>query len=108
VTIHDSVMTTPPHVETVVRVIQEEFARIGVNVQFRVEDCGPVEAEAVVEPPQGEPQADLGCPQSVVGAVSTEAVPEPTADERLLAIVERLKAEIYGTSKPECVNDNDF
>lgn len=36
-TIHDSILTTPDHVETVFRVMTEEFARLGVRPKLRVE-----------------------------------------------------------------------
>ena len=38
-TVHDSVMTTPPHVDVVVRVIRDEFDRLGVQPTLRVEEC---------------------------------------------------------------------
>ena len=37
VTVHDSILTTPPHVRTVHRVMMEEFARLGVRPSIKVE-----------------------------------------------------------------------
>jgi hypothetical protein len=37
-TIHDSILTTPYHAETALRVMREEFARLGIRPTLRVED----------------------------------------------------------------------
>jgi hypothetical protein len=36
-TVHDSILTTPSHVDLVHRVITEEFGRLGVPVKLRAE-----------------------------------------------------------------------
>ena len=43
-TIHDSIMTTPEHVETVCDVMMEEFEKLGVCPRLKIEDYGVFEA----------------------------------------------------------------
>jgi hypothetical protein len=40
VTIHDCLLTTPPHVDTIQRVMREEFDRLGLCPTFHVREHG--------------------------------------------------------------------
>ena len=46
ITIHDSIMTTPEHVDTILRLLFVAFAALGVTPTLRVEDTDEVQAKA--------------------------------------------------------------
>ena len=58
ITIHDSIMTTQPHVATVKRLIHEEFAKIGLSPTLKEESYAPAQS------PTQAIQIAHGCNQS--------------------------------------------